>query len=81
MANKIMDNIAEEVMENVETYEPMAGNTSIVWRVLGTLAKAAAGYGIGKGIEKLVERGKAKRAAKIEVPEDITQDKIDEIPE
>lgn len=82
MENEIINNITEEVMENSEDI------MNEVCIVDGTgkgiaigVGLAGVGYGIYKLGRKLWSDFKAKRAAKVEVPEDITQDKIDEIPE
>ena len=81
MENEIMNNIVDEVMENNEDI------MNEVCIVDGTgkgvaigVGIAAAGYGVYKLGRKLWNDFKAKRAAKADIPEDITQDEIEEIP-
>ena len=82
MENEIMNTVMDEVMENNEEIvtEVCTCNNGTGKGVAIGVGIAAAGYGIYKLGQKLYNDYKAKKAAKVEVPEDITQDEIDDLP-
>lgn len=81
MENEIMNYVENNGVE-VEDIVSEVGKEPILVTILKGAGKLAAGYAIGKGIEKGVKAIKAKMTKKKkDIPEDITEDKIDEIPE
>lgn len=81
MEDNIMNEIVEEVMENNEDIivEACANNGFGKGLAVG-LGVPAVGYGLYRLGKWAVGIIKAKKKATIEVPEDISDDQIDEIP-
>lgn len=81
MENNIMNEIVEEVMENNEDIivEACANNGFGKGLAVG-LGVPAIGYGLYRLTKWAIGAIKAKRKATDDIPEDISDDQIDEIP-
>lgn len=80
MENNIMNEIVEEVIENNEDVIIDACSHSYGKGLATGLAVPAVGYGLYRLGKWAISVIKAKKQAKDEIPEDITDDQIDEIP-
>ena len=81
MENEIMNNVVEEVMENNEDIIEVCSCDGTGKGIAIGVGLTAVGYGLYRLGKKVYHDIKAKKSAKINIPEDISDDKIDEIPE